>query len=316
MYPSEGNLDQTTASEYPRFAPKSNICYGPGTYVFQAPVYLKESTYRLTSLSRQESGERRVEESRSFESGEYIQEETPSMPNTVSNQSRKPSVPSGFDHLLNPSPDLPLASRLRLYVRQQPIAARTCAAGEKSRRCIDPSPVLQLLVAGFDPHSTEDHKILKYSQYVVACQLFIVLKKTHGFDSAPQSMLVEQGKDDPNLIRPVYGKTCVSPFFVEMDPEPAKAPPHPGSASRGRQSTFFVFADLRIPTAGVYQLRFRLIDVGAPPTTGKIPILDEVWSNHFRAYPAKDFPGMNPAPFLSEQLKALGADGAKSKKTR
>ena len=47
-----------------------------------------------------------------------------------------------------------------------------------------------------------------------------------------------------------------------------------------------------------------------------VPFLDEVWSNRFRVYAAKDFPGMTPTPFLAEQLKLLGASGIRSRGTR
>nr|KMM64056.1 hypothetical protein CPAG_00408 [Coccidioides posadasii RMSCC 3488] len=259
----------------------------------------------------------------------YLHEKMSGVPSRPASYAAMPPVPSGFSHLLNPSPNPPFTlSRLRLFVRQQPAAARTCAAGDKSRRSVDPSPILQLLMTDFDSQSEEDIKMLKHSQHVVACHLFAVCENVSGavggrvadevsHQPTPNGQKEEEEEDS---IRNVYGKTYVSPFFVEADPEPSKAPSHPGSVCKGTPSpipsTFFVFADLRIPTAGVYRLRFRLINVGEPTVTGKIPILHEVWSDSFRAFASKDFPGMRPTPYLSEKLKALGADGAKSRKAK
>jgi hypothetical protein len=44
--------------------------------------------------------------------------------------------------------------------------------------------------------------------------------------------------------------------------------------------------------------------------------VDDVWSDPFRVYLAKDFPGMLPTPFLAQQLKMLGARGIRSRAAR
>ena len=86
----------------------------------------------------------------------------------------------GFDRLLNPSEqtshsseraivDNIAPSRLRLHIRQQPIATRACSAGEKDRRTIDPPPILQLLLTDFRPDSKTDMAILQNSRLAVAC---------------------------------------------------------------------------------------------------------------------------------------------------
>lgn len=129
----------------------------------------------------------------------------------------------------------------------------------------------------------------------------------------------------------------MSPFFVDADPEPQRAPIHPCSSTvvegKGKSkqhspisplspptkipSTFFIFSDLSVRTSGIYRLRFRLVDVGKvaelrPGTS--TPILDEVWSQPFQVYAAKDFPGMRETPYLTEQLKELGAGGIKTRR--
>lgn len=119
------------------------------------------------------------------------------------------------------------------------------------------------------------------------------------------------------------GKAFMSPFYVDADPDPNSAPTHPSSsqappeppppahlrsASKVNQpATFFIFADLSVRSAGLYRLQFRLMNWGAVEDTGMaMPILAEAWSDPFRVYPAKDFPGMRDSSILAEGLKELG----------
>ena len=124
----------------------------------------------------------------------------------------------------------------------------------------------------------------------------------------------------PGQLTPLLsGKTFVSPFYVDADPDPATAPAHPtsedsvtqrtpGGLERTKQlATFFIFSDLSISKAGVYRLQFRLMNWGHVEDTGQqMPILAEAWSNPFHVYPAKDFPGMKDSSPLAEGLKELG----------
>ncbi|KAJ5136862.1 Velvet factor [Penicillium atrosanguineum] len=117
----------------------------------------------------------------------------------------------------------------------------------------------------------------------------------------------------------------MSPFYVDADPDPNSAPTHPSfeysqspsepagpsnlrNASKLHQpATFFIFVDLSIRTAGTYRLQFRLMNWGSVEDTGQsMPILAEAWSDPFRVYPAKDFPGMQDSSILAEGLKELG----------
>lgn len=115
----------------------------------------------------------------------------------------------------------------------------------------------------------------------------------------------------------------MSPFFVDADPDPNSAPTHPSSsedrdtqppsqslrnASKLNQpATFFIFADLSIRSAGLYRLQFRLMNWGSVEDTGQsMPILAEAWSDPFRVFAAKDFPGMRDSSILAEGLKEMG----------
>lgn len=258
---------------------------------------------------------------------------------------RKPgfSIPRGFDELLHFEPESsaprPLSRlvssqyRHHLYVRQQPIAARACGTGDRDRRVLDPPPIVQLLLTDFDPNSQEDRKILEDPQFALGCLLFSVSDSPPRLPTTDGEKIPEGGDDgvahtNQAFCSPLlYGKTFMSPFFVNADPEPNSAPTHPtsnngyqvsssdllqpensDSASKLHQpATFFIFADLSIRSAGFYRLQFRLMDWGSAETTGQsMPILAESWSDIFRVYPAKDFPGMRDSSILANGLKEMG----------
>jgi hypothetical protein len=259
-----------------------------------------------------------------------------------SEESKPPSrntnfrMPHGFDKLLHhlPEPELPptpsrrpsAQSRHHLHVRQQPTAARACGAGDRDRRPVDPPPIVQILLTDFDSSSQDDRDLLQDPRFTVGCLLFPV---------SPSSSWAEQTDTDPrerdrdtdgiartddDLSTPLLsGKAFMSPFYVEADPDPNSAPPHPSSAIHPSQhifsaasrlnepATFFIFADLSIRSAGLYRLQFRLMNWGSVEDTGQsMPILAEAWSDPFRVYPAKDFPGMRDSSILAEGLKELG----------
>lgn len=241
------------------------------------------------------------------------------------------------------------------------MAARTCGAGDKDRRAIDPLPIVQLLITDFSLDSEQDVEALKYNFYVVGCQLFAIdidprsgaerrihtsniIERGSGSKSRDEAgdrglsgRHAEEASQNGRSVQVLSGRTYVSPFFVDADPEPQMAPIHPRSSTvveekgKAKQcspltplsprtkipSTFFIFSDLSVRTSGIYRLRFRLVDVGkvaeSRPGTST-PILDEVWSQPFQVYAAKDFPGMRETPYLTEQLKGLGAGGIKTRR--
>ena len=247
-------------------------------------------------------------------------------------------MPHGFDKLLHhepesspptPSRQTPThrnQSRYHLHVRQQPIAARACGAGDRDRRPVDPPPIVQILLTDFDAESQDDRDILQDPRFTVGCLLFPVSELTG--QPHPPVLEPEEGEDDKetdsiarsddSFSTPLLsGKAFMSPFFVNADPDPNSAPTHPSfddlnpirtNASKLNQpATFFIFADLSIRSAGLYRLQFRLMNWGSVEDTGQsMPILAEVWSDPFRVYPAKDFPGMRDSSILAEGLKELG----------
>ncbi|OKL58835.1 hypothetical protein UA08_05898 [Talaromyces atroroseus] len=294
---------------------------------------------------------------------------------------RRSGIPLGFEHLLHPQDQsrqdpaentVPpgsstTSSRFRLHMRQQPIATRACAAGEKDRRPVDPPPILQMLLVDFNPDSETDQAILQNPQYVVGCLLYSV-QRSPGGGGGEQERLVhsshvaetirkrqrdspnrgigvlsssnEQQQQQPNrrFVQILSGRTHVSPFYTLYDPDPETAPEYPrttptttphhfSSREQGHPhphqyrhhthplmtntppmpATFFAFPDLSVRAAGTYRLRFRLMDWGITAETGTAqPILAEVFSEPFRVYTSKDFPGMRGSSTLTWNLRKMG----------
>ncbi|KAL2856051.1 velvet factor-domain-containing protein [Aspergillus pseudoustus] len=238
------------------------------------------------------------------------------------------SMPSGFENILHhsptpsppPRPRTSSLSRCRLHIRQQPIAARACGAGDRDRRPVDPPPIIQMLLTDFDPGSEEDKAMIQDPRFTVGCLLHPV-HESHWRGSS------DMGLDDssaPGQSTPLLsGKAFVSPFYVDEEPDPDTAPAHPSSddyktdaqgfaqqsqgVSRTPPACFFIFSDLSVRTAGIYRLQFRLMNWGEIEDTGQVvPVLAEAWSEPFRVHPAKDFPGMSDSSILDVRLKELG----------
>ncbi|KKK19209.1 hypothetical protein P175DRAFT_0489354 [Aspergillus ochraceoroseus IBT 24754] len=262
---------------------------------------------------------------------------TPSVPPSSYQLQQRPSpagMPSGFENILHhsPAPTPPprrasTASRYHLFIRQQPIAARACGAGDRDRRPVDPPPIVQMLLTDFDPSSEDDKNILQDIRFTVGCLLCPVSESSwsSSLDTDREGANRNEGDASGQLTPLLSGKAFVSPFHVEEEPDPDTAPPHPSSDEymtdtrpiRGSQfrspssakppASFFIFSDLSVRTAGLYRLQFRLMNWGTVADTGQsVPILAEAWSEPFRVYPAKDFPGMRDSSLLTERLKELG----------
>lgn len=258
-------------------------------------------------------------------------------------QRARPGMPTGFDKIMNhspgpapapaPAPPLlhpppspartPSASRYHLHIRQQPIAARASGASDRDRRPVDPPPIIQLLVTDFNAGSDQDMEILKDPRFTVGCLLYPVAGGNAASAANP-------GLDSPEGPL-LSGKAFMSPFHVSADPDPATVPAHPGGGGycsplqantqqpaqqayqppsrqeAAQPATFFIFPDLSIRSAGLYRLRFRLMNWGSVEDSGvAMPIQAETWSDPFRVYPAKDFPGMRDTSVLAKGLKEAG----------
>ncbi|KAF7290956.1 Velvet domain-containing protein [Mycena chlorophos] len=84
-----------------------------------------------------------------------------------------------------------------------------------------------------------------------------------------------------------------------------------------KPGVFFLFQDLSVRTEGTFRLRFRLMNVGAPPApepgatqvhTSVSPVLAQIYSEPFIVFSAKRFPGVPETTALSI---AFGNQGLK-----
>lgn len=250
-------------------------------------------------------------------------------------------MPSDFKILLHhpPTPSPPprrtsTSSRYHLSIRQQPIAARACGAGDRDRRPVDPPPILQMLITDFNPDSEEDKTILQDPRFTVGCLLYPVhdpswsnksSKRIGRRDVTDLGINIEDSNAPGQSTPLLSGKSFVSPFYVDEEPDPDTAPSHPSadndtsraparrsSGGTGHNSSrppasFFIFSDLSVRTAGLYRLQFRLMNWGTVEDTDQsMPVLAEAWSEPFQVYPAKNFPGMRDSSLLTVRLKELG----------
>jgi hypothetical protein len=227
------------------------------------------------------------------------------------------------------------AQRCRLYIRQQPRAARAGPDG-KDRRTIDPPPILQLQITDFDPDSAADMEDLRSAHWVVHCRLVS--------PSSPRqemSMLIPSSEDGQSSGPPqrlLLGNYVSGPTFCEDDPDPNTAPeslqtapsspsarlmmirpsstaPLRGTGSRRGQpqtslpATFFIFADLSVRKAGEYRLEFKLMKMEPQflSTGSTVPTLHSVTSDVFKVVNAKDFDQVQPSTKLVRGLLDRGA---------
>lgn len=226
------------------------------------------------------------------------------------------------------------AQRCRLYIRQQPRAARAGPDG-KDRRTIDPPPILQLQITDFDPDSAADMEDLRSAHWVVHCRLVS--------SSSPRqemSMLTPSSEDGQSSGPPqrlLLGNYVSGPTICEDDPDPdtapeplqtapsspsarlmmrpsSMAPPRgtgarPGQLQTSLPATFFIFADLSVRKAGEYRLEFKLMKMEPQflSTGSTVPTLHSVTSDVFKVVNAKDFDQVQPSTKLVRGLLDRGA---------
>ena len=184
---------------------------------------------------------------------------------------------------------------MRIHVIQQPIAARACGQNERDRRVVDPPPIIQMTLEGFDPTSAADRSELSYRHNVVSCQLHAVT----GNQVSTIADYFDRGRD----VRSLTGEHFASPF-VGTDPDtPASWP------DEQRIGTYFIFANISCRHTGRYRLYFELAHVPIADHSGaRSQMISSVTSDIFEVYSAKDFPGMQPSTALTRELKRQGAN--------
>ncbi|KAL8932260.1 MAG: hypothetical protein Q9216_006908 [Gyalolechia sp. 2 TL-2023] len=167
--------------------------------------------------------------------------------------------------------------------------------GQRDRRVIDPPPIIQLSLRGFDPRSASDVDALRNPHNALHCSLV---------DSSGTDITQIQDRHDPHRMnRGLTGSIMASPF-VAIDP----AVPVSNVQNAGL-GCFFIFPDVSCRQAGFYRLRFKLVQqrLEGLVAGSHSSILGVVESDIFEVFTAKDFPGMRPSTDLMIALKSQGA---------
>ena len=187
-------------------------------------------------------------------------------------------------------------SRYQLCVIQQPVAARACGFGERDRRVVDPPPVVQMVLQGYNPQLPSDVAELGNTMLVVSTAL---LDAENGADVTKTYLPNHPGKESRQLTGSLVASPVVAPDLNLPAP----------TVKNGNLKSHFIFPDLSCRSTGKYRLQFTLTKVS--PTLlqagGVQGSLAQVQSGVFEVFSAKDFPGMSRSTHLTTHLKSHGA---------
>ncbi|ORZ10744.1 velvet factor-domain-containing protein [Absidia repens] len=199
---------------------------------------------------------------------------------------------------------VPFIGNYCLEVCQQPIHARCCGFGNKDRRHIGPVPILQLY------HRENDGKRIKIrnrsslSNLLVHCDIYaedqdeprnlVHLSSVPGGGGARHKSVSLNSAilnlPSSHVTKSLVGST-VSNAYELMDPH-------------GERGIFFIFDDLSVRIEGQYRLRFQLMDLSSKNQISNV--MDLVYSNPFKVYAPKHFPGVLESTELSRCFASQG----------
>lgn len=175
--------------------------------------------------------------------------------------------------------------RYDLFIRQQPVRARSCGFGDRDRRVIDPPPILQLRLDKPGLSREEASKRLRLPSYVVHCSIWS--------EDGEQEM--SGMPDDYTRQKRLMGSLVASPFV--------------GADEYGDEGCFFCFPDISCRTPGRYRLKFVLVVLDWPlRPSARSMVRAELLSDVFQTFSAKDFPGMLESTPLAKALKYQGCN--------
>ncbi|EFW99410.1 nuclear divisionprotein rft1 [Grosmannia clavigera kw1407] len=205
---------------------------------------------------------------------------------------QQPQPQKAHDACRTPSSTIPttrtsgpvMGSEYRIWVRQQPMAARSCGFGERDRRVIDPPPIVQMAINMPGATREEIRARMRIQFAVLHCSIW---DETGKQDNSAMP-------EDYRQQRRLMGTLVSSPFV--------------GEDEHGEEGCFFCFPDLSCRTPGAFRLKFVLVvlDPRNMRTGGSSPILATTMSGVFIVYSAKDFPGMQASTALTKRLKQQG----------
>lgn len=214
----------------------------------------------------------------------YQNQNSPFLPSDIT--SRRESIPISGLLSADQTYVQPPRPTYRIFLRQEPKAARACGFGERDRRVIDPPPILQMEV--ISPTSTREEMkaMIRSNMSVVHCTLWD--------PNANRDDTAMPGTTDKRQQRRLMG-TLVSSPFVGLDED-------------NIEGCFFTFPDLSVRTPGEYTLKFSLVvlDPSNMRLGGSAVVQSTAMSERFNVFNAKDFGGMRASTALTKKLKHQG----------
>ncbi|RKP01593.1 hypothetical protein CXG81DRAFT_2965, partial [Caulochytrium protostelioides] len=181
-----------------------------------------------------------------------------------------------------------------LRIRQQPIRARMCGCGDKDRRAIDPPPIAQLVDAATGADAWA----------VSAFYVDRTVSSSSTGESAAVSAAVSAVTKTVVVPMPIPTSTRSSPLIGTL--VACSMVLHDDQNVRG---CFFIFPDLSVRYEGTFVLKLSLISLEGEPMPllkGETTVASVVYTQPFRVYPPKAFPGMMASSALSRAFARQG----------
>ncbi|CAN6658047.1 hypothetical protein TRVA0_030S01024 [Trichomonascus vanleenenianus] len=226
---------------------------------------------------------------------------------TVANYSSCPPPAMFGGHYTQPSIQSQ-QYRFALQVVQQPIRARMCGFGDKDRRQITPPPCVRLRI--FDAATgveIRDVSGIEISLFALCVELWSVdesqnlsLVHPNGHPSGPSNEFPPSYARASGMVRSpaatptrnLIGSLVATAFkLYDLDEE---------------LGIWFVLQDLSIRTEGEFKLRFSFVNLADSFSGQPAPILCSAFSDPFKSYSAKKFPGVIDSTSLSRCFAVQG----------
>lgn len=192
--------------------------------------------------------------------------------------------------------------RYTLEVIQNPVRARMCGFGDKDRRQITPPPCIRLRM--FD--SITGFEIKDISNLDVSC--FALSVELWSIDEAVNmSLVLPSGQVYNNDSDPVAASSSASIVPTKNLIGSLVATAFKLYDLNDEQGIWFIMQDLSIRTEGDFKLKFSFFNLcDAFNSNGTAQILCSTFSEPFRSYSAKKFPGVIDSTSLSKCFAIQG----------
>ncbi|KAI8640583.1 velvet factor-domain-containing protein [Parasitella parasitica] len=162
-------------------------------------------------------------------------------------------------------------TKYTLTVQQQPEKARLCSFKDKvDRRPLDPPPIVQL-------HQSNS---MNFNDYQNSANFFLHTTLANASD--------DSDIHDVNGIRTTAGSVVQSL--------------HKLKDTNNTEGAFFIFADISIRIEGVFKLKFTLFQIKGI----EVERICSIFSDPFRVYSPKSFPGMSESTDLTRSFSDQG----------